>query len=115
MSKPVFEDLFTASGRRNRKSYILYSLASGALIVMIVLVAVALAGDAGLTIATIAILPISLSSWLVGAQRCRDIGRTGWIILLMLLPLVNILFTVALWVMPGTKGENLYGEDLLAN
>lgn len=116
MSKPVLEDLFRFSGRRNRKSYILYVLGLfGAMIVMWG-VAVAMAVDdswSGVVIAGLATLPMIVSSWAVGAQRCRDFGWTGCAILITALPYVGFIFWFVILFIPGTEGPNRYGPDPL--
>lgn len=127
MSKPVFEDLFVfSSGRRNRASYFLHSISVASAVIAIVGIFAMSAptafdpGAAGysdltsaLYVALIGLLifPFILSSWAVGAQRCRDFGWTGWAILLTALPYIGFLFSLALLFMPGADGENQYGPD----
>jgi uncharacterized membrane protein YhaH (DUF805 family) len=48
---------------------------------------------------------------LVSAQRCRDFGWTGWSVLLSFLPVVGILFSLAIFFVPGNLGANRYGPD----
>ena len=85
MGKPTFDDLFTSTGRRNRKSYILYCLALTAMMMVVVMIGAGIVasdskgrGDlsAGsiivITVLGIAFLIMAISSWMVGAQRCRD-------------------------------------------
>lgn len=138
MSKPVFQDLFTLSGRRNRKSYFLYLVAM-LLFLSIVWGVVAGVVDAGVVdggggqfadlqsgyghagsgevgaviIAGILTFLAAISGWIVAAQRCRDFGWTGWAVLITLLPAVGWLFGLALIFIPGTLGPNRYGPDPL--
>jgi uncharacterized membrane protein YhaH (DUF805 family) len=114
MSKPVFEDLFTFSGRRNRKSYLLYGLVMTVLLAVIwgiAVVAMYGAGWGALVIAGLVTLPIMVSGWAVGAQRCRDFGWTGWAMLLNLIPCVGWIFSLAILFIPGNQGPNRYGPD----
>lgn len=133
MSKPVTSDLFKFSGRRNRKSYFLF------LVVMIVVwiilgVIFGVAGGLGaammggadasadsgggmaigmsVVIGIIAIV-LAVMSIAVGSQRCRDFGWTGWAMLLSLIPIVGVIFALALLFIPGNKGPNKYGPDPL--
>ncbi|WP_435138855.1 DUF805 domain-containing protein [Pseudopelagicola sp. nBUS_19] len=115
MSKPIFEDLFLFEGRRNRKSYFLYLMTVSALstLLSIVLVPIAL-GTGGIGMALFALyLPIAVSAWAVGSQRCRDFGWTGWIVLISAVPLIGFVFALALLFVPGTIGANMYGDDPL--
>ena len=43
-------------------------------------------------------------------SRLHDIGWSGWIALLVFVPLVNLLMILALVVIPGQKGPNTFGE-----
>ncbi|MCX7301109.1 MAG: DUF805 domain-containing protein [Rhodobacterales bacterium] len=125
MSKPVFEDLFTFSGRRNRLSYLLYSLAVTGLGGFIYYV---LADMIGL-IAFVLMIPLIISSWAVGGQRCRDFGWSGWAVLIILIPYiggilgfvsgifphVGGIFAILIMFIPGIRAENRYGPDPLAS
>ena len=44
----------------------------------------------------------------VSVRRLHDSGRSGWFVLLLFVPLVN-LFCLALLCVPGTPGANRYG------
>jgi uncharacterized membrane protein YhaH (DUF805 family) len=136
MSKPVFENIFTLSGRRNRKSYFLFGLALTAMlgVLMMILLGLALGIESpraqpggmrtammtgmtvgALVLAGILAVPALISGLIVGAQRCRDFGWTGWAVLLILIPYIGSLFALAILLMPGTAGPNRYGADPLAD
>ncbi|WP_428248642.1 DUF805 domain-containing protein [Ferrovibrio sp.] len=115
MSKPVFSDLFTFSGRRNRKSYaLLLLLALFPLLMLVIAVATFTKTDVG---SIIALLILLLWLWflVIGTnQRLKDIGWSGRVIfgLLLLLPLGFFLIFV-LMLIPGEAGPNEYGPDPL--
>lgn len=116
MSKPVFEDLFSFSGRRNRKSYFLAVLAIIALFVLAALVGAAGASSSsdgsGLIIVMVLLaIPLMIMNLAVTSQRIRDFGWTGWAVLLGLIPYVGFIFQVAILFIPGTQGANRYGPD----
>ena len=115
MSKPTFEDIFAFSGRRNRKSYIVYSIAVFLLMVVLFAIITGIAtatGGLGIVLYVV-VLPLVISSWAVGSQRCRDFGWTGWAMLITLIPYLGFIFIIALMIVPGTDGENRYGPDPL--
>ena len=121
MSKPVFEDLWSFSGRRNRLSFLLVGLAQIAGFVVlfgIVMAAAATRIDAVLigaaAICAVAFVALTVSGWAVSSQRCRDFGWTGWAALITIVPYVGWLFAVALLFIPGTDGDNRYGGDPIA-
>ena len=49
----------------------------------------------------------------VNVKRSHDRGRTGWFLLLWLVPLLNLWPFVELLFIKGTTGSNKYGEDPL--
>ncbi|MEM7170720.1 MAG: DUF805 domain-containing protein [Pseudomonadota bacterium] len=127
MSKPVFSDLFTLSGRRNRLSYFLFTLIVWAIYIadMVFIAAFdgvdlfdyqASTGSPGFAtfVGIILLLAVAISACIVGAQRCRDFGWSGWAILLGLVPFVGLIFNIALFFIPGTPGDNRYGLNPLA-
>lgn len=117
MSKPVAEDLFAFSGRRNRKSYILASLLIFAVMILVWCAAGAISyvNDAYilLIVAGLISIPAVIATWALGSQRCRDFGWTGWAMLITLIPYVGWIFAIAIMFIPGNQGPNRYGPDML--
>jgi uncharacterized membrane protein YhaH (DUF805 family) len=122
MSKPVFEDLFKFSGRRNRQSYIYLLLAQiGAAILLSIVAMFAFAMIASvaalgylLLLAVLAgFVAVAVSAWASGSQRIRDFGQSGVWILLTLVPYVGWIVSLAIMFVPGTDGDNRYGADQL--
>ena len=127
IGKPVFEDLFTFSGRRNRKSYILLQL----LFILIFVIIFFTIDVIGIEIVSFVILLFTnFCNYVVTAQRFRDIGWSGKSCLLFLPCHIFFLFApvfasiiviaglmggVALMCIPGKVGENKYGPDPLKN
>ena len=118
MSKPVFEDCFAFRGRRNRKSYFLFSLAM-TVVSAVLLIPLTVTGAAQIEtltgilvlVALVAAVPLLWASLAVGTQRCRDFGWTGWAVLLTAVPLVGWVFALVMVFVPGTAGHNRYGPD----
>ena len=46
----------------------------------------------------------------VGVRRLHDIDKSGWMFLLVIIPIVNIVLLVFL-CFDGTHGDNRFGED----
>lgn len=44
-------------------------------------------------------------------RRLHDLNKTGWMCLIMLIPLVNTIFSFYVLFAPGTVGYNQYGAD----
>jgi len=100
--------VFATSGRIGRVRYIAYGMGIYFLFAILGALLSAVIGSAGMIIAWIAILVIG---FMLTIQRCHDFNTTGWLSLLMLVPLVNLIF----WFIPGTDGDNNYGAQTPPN
>jgi uncharacterized membrane protein YhaH (DUF805 family) len=57
---------------------------------------------------SLAVLIPTLSLWV---RRLHDIDRTGWWILINLIPLIGTIVLLVFALTPGTPGSNRYGPD----
>ncbi|TCM70978.1 uncharacterized membrane protein YhaH (DUF805 family) [Acinetobacter calcoaceticus] len=48
---------------------------------------------------------------MIAIKRLHDVNQSGWLALLILVPLLNLIFSLYLIFMPGTAGENKYGPS----
>ena len=108
MSKPVFEDIFSFSGRRDRASYNWFQ---AALLVAFLVISPTIVLSRVLWI--ILFIPILVSAWAVTAQRVRDLGYSGWFALLTLIPYAGVVVWFLLCIQRGT-GDNTYGPAIVA-
>lgn len=65
-------------------------------------------------IGVVLVIPFIIYGMSLSVRRLHDINLTGWLILLLAIPLINILMGIALTFIKGTDGENKYGKDPLA-
>jgi uncharacterized membrane protein YhaH (DUF805 family) len=105
--------LFSMHGRLGRARYISYSL--GAIVLAFLFMylaglALMLSGQFGRMLYIVvsillfyALLPIYFA--VLTVRRAHDFNRGGWLALLLLVPVVNLMF----WFIPGTPDENAYG------
>lgn len=103
--------VFSVSGRIGRVRYIAYGIGFYLLITIVGTVLAAVLGQAGviaLVLMWVALLAIGL---MLTIQRSHDFNTTGWLSLLMLVPLANLVF----WFIPGTDGPNRYGPPTPPN
>ena len=49
----------------------------------------------------------------MGVKRCHDRNKTGWFLLISLVPLLNIWVLIELWFIKGIDGANKYGPNPL--
>jgi len=105
------------SGRARRKEYWMYTLfniiASIALVIVSTILgsidsSLALLGSLLLMVYSLAVLVPSLA---VVVRRLHDTGRSGWWILVSLVPFVGGIILIVFLVQDGTPGENEYGKN----
>ena len=123
---------FSAQGRINRKPYwmgllmllgfeIVASLVLGAVIGMSGAGTVQLDGSTAMTggsmvvmgLGAIVYLVVLVMSLMLAVKRVHDRDRSGWFLLLALLPLLNIWVFIEVGFLPGTPGPNRFGPDPL--
>jgi len=56
-------------------------------------------------------IAVILPSLAVAARRLHDIDRSGWWILLVLIPLVGIIILIIWWCKPSQPGANRFGPN----
>lgn len=54
---------------------------------------------------------LALLGLIVMARRSHDIGWAGWLCLIGLIPVIGMVYWLALFLIPGTPGANRYGPD----
>lgn len=59
-------------------------------------------------------LAMLLPSISVAVRRMHDLNKSGWWVLIILVPLIGFLFMLYWFVQRGTEGANDYGSDPLA-
>lgn len=57
------------------------------------------------------LLAILVPSLAVGARRLHDTDRSGWWLLIGLIPLIGAIVLLVFFVSEGTQGSNQYGEN----
>lgn len=116
--------IFSFRGRMGRMRYLAYN--AGANLVMLAALVPLSGGMAGLAavpdlgsvfgmiyiVANIAGFIIAIM-W--GKRRLNDLNRTGWLMFLLIVPLVNLLLIIYLICFSGSEGSNNYGPPAVAN
>jgi len=112
------------SGRSRRKEYWMFAL--GQVIVFAILAFLAGFGavlssssDApagplgwlGMVLLVLAILILIVPSIAVQVRRFHDQDKSGWLVLLSLIPYAGGIIIIVFMCLEGTRGENRYGPD----
>jgi uncharacterized membrane protein YhaH (DUF805 family) len=105
----VLQKYTVFTGRAHREEYWMFVLFN-----MIIAFALnfieGLAGGPGL-LASIYSLAVLLPSIAVGIRRLHDTGRSGWWLLIALVPLVGTIVLIVFMVQDSKPGDNLYGPN----
>lgn len=56
-------------------------------------------------------LAVLVPNLAVSVRRLHDVGKTGWLILVGLIPILGWLYLLFLYLQPGESGPNLFGPD----
>ena len=99
----MFETILTYEGRITRSEYFtLY------LVIIVISIFCAFLPEPFYLISLSVIITFEL---FISIKRCHDINKSGWNILLFLVPFANIWWFFCLLLNDGTIGPNKYGED----
>ena len=119
-AESIKDMFFSYRGRLNRKPFILRGLLLSVLSSVMSSVMTEMTEAASTVMHLLALLPLilmvvlSVCTFMLIIRRWHDLGKSGWFSLLMLIPLLNFLVLIFLWVKKGTDGPNAYGDDPLA-
>lgn len=121
--------LFQVKGRLGRVRYFVYAMTITLIVYIAIAAVTALAAVAGqsasepggvmfsvmMVILALGGLFAAVMSIIYGVRRLNDMNMSGWLILLMFVPLANFVMALVMLFVPGSKGENKYGAAPAAN
>lgn len=102
-------------GRARRKEYWMFSLFN----LILAIVVMTLDTIFGITIEGLGygplyglyVLATLIPGLAVSVRRLHDIGKSGWMLLIVFIPLIGIIWLIVLAATDGTPGENNYGGN----
>ena len=97
------------SGRASLSAYWWYALALFAVDIVLVILAVAIGSAAVAILFYLVVLAVGLSALSVAVRRLHDTDKSGWMLLLALIPVVGGIVTIVLLALPGTPAPNRFG------
>ncbi|MEV6670024.1 DUF805 domain-containing protein [Streptomyces sp. NPDC051162] len=95
------------TGRAHRTEFWMFTLIS--VLISIVLAVIDTALGTKPLLGVLYSLAVLLPSLAVGARRLHDTNRTGWWLLISLIPIIGGIVLIVFWALPGTPGDNSYG------
>lgn len=96
------------SGRARRKEYWVFTLINA--IIAAVLVVIDLERGSQVLQSVYSLL-VFLPSLAVGVRRMHDIGKSGWWMLISLIPLIGSIWLIVLACQDSQPGENQWGAN----
>lgn len=105
----VLKKYATFSGRASRSEYWFFVLFNG-IFAIVAMVLDGVAGTMGI-IYLVYILATLLPSLGVGVRRLHDTNRSGWMILISLIPLIGIILLLVWVCQDSDAGDNQYGAN----
>lgn len=113
-SLPEYGELkvFTTNGRIGRLRYMAWSLS-----LILLLAAGVILGGVGYAISPAIGYLVGMAGFIaamvvgvqIGVQRLHDIGWSGWLFLLALVPYLGSVFSLVIMLLPGSNGANRFG------
>ena len=101
------------SGRARRKEYWFFVLWYLIITIILAIIDAVLGlriGNAGV-LQSLYALALLIPSLAVGARRLHDIGRTGWWLLIGLIPLIGLIVLLVFFFTDSQPGNNEYGPS----
>ncbi len=107
--KSIVEKYFSCKGRLNRERYIFRFLAVVIVSAVILIPGYYISEYLGFFIN----LGTMFIVFMLGVRRTHDIGKSGWWMLLMFIPIADFIWGLVLIFKKGDSGSNEYGADPL--
>jgi uncharacterized membrane protein YhaH (DUF805 family) len=97
------------SGRARRREYWMFVLVN--LVISCVLAGLGYVSNAFNVLSYIYALAVLVPSFAVGWRRLHDTGRSGWWMLIGLIPLVGAIILIVFFLQDSAPGDNQYGPN----
>lgn len=96
-------------GRARRAEYWTFAVIN--FVITLVLDLIGMAAKLGAILGLVYGLAVLIPSLAVSVRRLHDTGRTGWWLLIALIPFVGAIVILVFMLLPGERGDNTYGPD----
>ena len=99
------------SGRAHRTEFWMFALISWVISMILGFVDSLLGMDGAFGLGSLYALAVLLPSIAVAMRRLHDTDRSGFWLLLMIIPILGWLVLLIFYCLEGTSGDNKYGPD----
>ncbi len=100
------------SGRASRSEYWYFFLFYFLVMILLNIAVAILPQTIGMLLMTVVMFGVILPSTAVAVRRLHDIDKSGWFLLLSLIPLINFVL-LYFFVKKGSEGANRFGDPSL--
>lgn len=107
------EKFLSFDGRLNREPYILRNIAIGVVSALLGFIVEMSGSSIFMILGAVVSLFLTVCSVSLMVRRLHDLDKSGYFLLLMIIPLINLLLALYLICFKGTDGYNRFGEDPL--
>ncbi|RMW09251.1 DUF805 domain-containing protein [Pseudomonas amygdali] len=104
--------VLSINGRIGRLRYLAWSLVLSAAALALVAVCLLTMNEslvAGGLLSAVVLVVFAVIGAQIGIQRLHDLGWSGWLLLLTMVPFIGSVFPFLMVLLPGTKGPNQFG------
>lgn len=98
-------------GRARRAEFWYFVLYNGLIYMAFSIIDNLVFGGSFPILGTIYSLAVLVPGLAIAVRRLHDTNRSGWFLLIALIPLIGAIWLIVLYTTPGTIGENQYGPD----
>lgn len=106
--------LVVFAGRSSRKEFLSYLLVLWVVAVVVAFTLRSAAPDLLIAVSFPVVMVEYLLVWAVAVRRLHDTGRSGWMLLTSLIPLIGLLVLLVWFATSSDPGANRYGPNPLA-
>ncbi|MDD5437574.1 MAG: DUF805 domain-containing protein [Patescibacteria group bacterium] len=108
----VLKKYVVFSGRAGRREYWMFFLFNLIAIIILAIIDRLVWGDKNMSVlGSLYSLAVLLPSLGVAFRRLHDTNRSGWWILISLIPIIGTIVLIVLLALRGDKGNNKYGPE----
>ena len=113
--KAIRDNYVNFAGRATRQEYWMFVLINTIIAVILAFVGMVLFRSSANYLGALYSLAVLLPSLGVAVRRLHDTNRSGWWLLIALIPIVGGIVLLVFLCLDGTRGINQFGQDPKAN
>jgi uncharacterized membrane protein YhaH (DUF805 family) len=104
-----FENVLNFNGRASRSAYWWYALALVIVDVVLNIFSSVIGSSALSLLISLVLIVVGLSGLSVGVRRLHDTDKSGWWLLIGLIPIIGTIIVIVFLCQSGTPGQNRFG------